>query len=82
LRERPERRGYLLPAPQGLPHMSSLMSFPISLDNPSSPPPLRRQIKKFKKKESKEVKKKGGIFKMLNVSALPRKLQVAVGCLL
>jgi hypothetical protein len=34
------------------------MSFPISLDNPSSPPPLRRQIKKFKKKESKEVKKK------------------------
>jgi hypothetical protein len=52
------------------------MSFPISLDNPSSPP-LRRQIKKLKKKESKEVKKKGGA-----VSALPRKLQVAVGCLL
>jgi hypothetical protein len=68
LRERPERRGYLLPAPQGLPHMSSLMSFPISLDKSLlllSSPTTNKKVQK------NGVKSKEGGKKV--VSALPRK---------
>ena len=63
LRERPERRGYLLPAPQGLPQMSSLMSSLSSRSTIASSSLLSLTTnKKVQKKgvKSKEGGKKSG----------------------